>query len=108
MVKHCVVHFCSNSNKTGHTMHKFPKDANLKRQWVKFVQVKRADFKEPSVHSVISSGHFSQKVDSSLTTRFSGSKILRSFEKQAPGKVQGLSQNYVLPFKTIRTVFKVN
>ena len=40
-------------------MHKFPKDTNLKRQWVKFVQVKRADFVEPSVHSVICSNHFS-------------------------------------------------
>ena len=40
-------------------MQKFPKDANLKRQWVKFVQVKRAHFVEPSVHSVICSNHFS-------------------------------------------------
>ena len=59
MVKHCVVQFCSNSNKTGHTMHKFPKEANLKRQWVKFVQVKRADFDEPSEHSVVCSSHLS-------------------------------------------------
>ena len=34
-------------------MHKFPKDTNLRRQWVKFVQVKRADFVEPTEHSVI-------------------------------------------------------
>ena len=40
-------------------MHTFPKDANLKRQWVKFVQVKRADFVEPSEHSVVCSSHFS-------------------------------------------------
>ena len=40
-------------------MQKFPKDANLKRQWVKFVQVKRADFVEPSEHSVVCSSHFS-------------------------------------------------
>ena len=59
MAKCCVVHFCSNSNKTGHTMHKFPKDANLRQQWVKFVQVKRVDFKEPLMHSVICSSHFS-------------------------------------------------
>ena len=59
MVKCCVVQFCSNSNKTGHTMHKFPKDANLRRQWVKFVQVKRADFVEPTEHSVICNIHFS-------------------------------------------------
>ena len=40
-------------------MHKFQKDANLKQQWVKFVQVKRADFVEPSEHSVVCSSHFS-------------------------------------------------
>ena len=39
-------------------MHKFPKDANLKRQWVKFVQVKRADFVRPTEHSVICNVHF--------------------------------------------------
>lgn len=59
MVKHCVVQFCSNSNKTGHTMHKFPKEANLKRQWVKFVQVKRADFDQRSKHSVVCGSHLS-------------------------------------------------
>ena len=58
MVKRCVVQFCSNTNQTGHTMHKFPKDANLKRQWVKFVQVKRADFVRPTEHSVICNVHF--------------------------------------------------
>ena len=59
MIKRCVVQFCSNSNKTGHTMHKFPKVANLRRQWVKFVQVKRANFVEPTEHSVICNIYFS-------------------------------------------------
>ncbi len=59
MVKRCVVQFCSNSNETGYTMHKFPKDANLRRQWLRFVQLKRADFVEPSPHSVICHIHFS-------------------------------------------------
>ena len=40
-------------------MHKFPKDANLRRQWIKFVQVKRADFVEPTEYSVICNIHFS-------------------------------------------------
>ena len=40
-------------------MHKFPKDTNLRRQWVKFVQLKRADFVEPTEHSVICNIHFS-------------------------------------------------
>ena len=30
-------------------MHKCPKDANLRQQWVKFIQVKRADFVEPTI-----------------------------------------------------------
>ena len=59
MVKHCVVQFCSNSNKTGYTIHKFPKDANLRRQWVKFVQVKRANFVAATEHSAICNIHFS-------------------------------------------------
>ena len=44
MVKRCVVQFCTDLNKTGHKMQIFPNDANLKRQFVKFVQVKIADF----------------------------------------------------------------
>ena len=40
-------------------MHEFPKDANLRWPWVKFVQVKRANFVEPIEHSVICNIHFS-------------------------------------------------
>ena len=40
-------------------MHKLPKDANLRRQWVEFVQVKRANFVQPMEHSVICNIHFS-------------------------------------------------
>ena len=35
MVKRCVVQFCADSNKTGHTMQIFPNDENLKGQFVK-------------------------------------------------------------------------
>ena len=42
MVKRCVVQFCTDSNKTGHTMQRFPNEANLKQQRVKFVQVKES------------------------------------------------------------------
>lgn len=40
-------------------MHKFPKDANLRRQWVKFVYVKRATSVEPTEHLVVCNIHFS-------------------------------------------------
>ena len=59
IVKRCVVQFCSNSNKTGYTIHKFPKDANLRRQWVKFVQVKRANLVAATEHSAIWNIHLS-------------------------------------------------
>ena len=53
MGKCCVVQFCENSSKTGHSTHLFPKEENLRLQWLKFVQVKRADFLQPTVHSII-------------------------------------------------------
>ena len=44
MVKRCVVQFCTDLNKTGHAMQIFSNDANFKRQFVKIIQVKIADF----------------------------------------------------------------
>ena len=63
MVKRCVVQFCTDSNKTGQTMQRFPNEANLKQQRVKFVQVKGAHFVEPFQHFVDCSSHFSPDCD---------------------------------------------
>ena len=63
MVKRCVVQFCTDSNKTGHTMQRFPNEANLKQQRVKFAQVKGAHFVEPFQHFVDCSSHFSPDCD---------------------------------------------
>ena len=63
MVKRCVVQFCTDSNKTGHTMQRFPNKANLKQQRVKFVQVKGVHFVEPFEHFVVCSSHFSPDCD---------------------------------------------
>ena len=87
MVKRCVFHFCSNSNKSGHTTHKFPKDGNLRRQWVKFVQVKRADFEEPSVHSVICSSHVSPNCYEKSYVAEMGLKRARKKKKLLSGAV---------------------
>ena len=62
MVKRCAVQFCTDSNKTGHTMQIFPNDANLKRQFVKFVQ--------GQISQIVCSSHFSSwccTEDSGLT-----------------------------------------
>ncbi len=62
MVQICVVKFCSNSDKTGHSIHRFPKDKTLRHQWTRFVQVKRADFSDRSVteNTVICGAHFTR------------------------------------------------
>ena len=36
MVRQCVAQFCSNSNQSGHSIHRVPKDNHLRRQWVRF------------------------------------------------------------------------
>ena len=79
MVKRCVVQFCTDSNKTGHTMQRFPNDTNLKRQLVKLVQVKIADFVKLFEHSVVCSSHFFSwcHTNNSGPTR---SKLFRSIE----------------------------
>ncbi len=62
MVQRCVVKFCGNSDKTGHS--KFPQNTSkaLRRRCVRFVQTKRADFGEGSVtaYSVVCGAHFTK------------------------------------------------
>ena len=60
-IKRCVVGSCNNSNKTGHSTHFFPKEERIRRQWIKFVQVKRADFLQPTEHSIICGVHFAHE-----------------------------------------------
>ena len=68
MVQRCVVKFCSNSDKTAHSVHKVPRDPSIRRQWVAFVKVKRADFSESSVtkHTVLCGAHFTRESFSNL------------------------------------------
>ena len=59
LVKRCVVGSCNNSNKTGHSTHFFfPKEERIRRQWI---QVKRADFLQPTEHSIICGAHFAHE-----------------------------------------------
>ncbi|KAG1963589.1 lethal(3)malignant brain tumor-like protein 2 [Pimephales promelas] len=65
MVNYCVCGGCTNSNLTGHRVHRFPskkKDGAVFRAWVRFVQVKRRDFTSASVtqNAVVCRFHFRQ------------------------------------------------
>ncbi|XP_052077309.1 uncharacterized protein LOC127715311 isoform X2 [Mytilus californianus] len=59
MGKGCAVAGCSNSIKTGHSVHLFPKDEQQRVLWIRFVKLTRVDFSEPTQNSAICSAHFS-------------------------------------------------
>ncbi|XP_019905867.2 zinc finger MYM-type protein 4 isoform X2 [Esox lucius] len=61
MVNYCVCAGCTNSSLSGNRVHHFPsRKSKVFRFWVRFVQVKRADFTAGSVttHSVVCGAHF--------------------------------------------------
>jgi len=62
MVRACEVNWCENSNKIEQSIHLFPPesddDISLRRAWMKFVQVKRANFPHPVASSVIHQHNF--------------------------------------------------
>ena len=59
MVNKCVAAGCSNGPGPGITIHKFPKDPALRKQWEKQVQRKRANWKATD-SSVLCSEHFTE------------------------------------------------
>ena len=57
--------YCSNTNKDNISLFSFPKDASVRRQWVKFVASDRCDEwvkkdYEPSKWAVLCSAHFDE------------------------------------------------
>lgn len=59
---YCAVAECNSKHADGFTLHQFPTDAETRRQWIKFVQTCRADFRPsfgtPNQNSRICSLHF--------------------------------------------------
>ena len=109
MPKRCVAQFCSNTSKE-QSLHGFPKDAGLRRQWVKFVQMKRADFKAPTENSqaVICGAHFKPECFSGGLMAEMGYKRKRDLItgsvptiQMVPDKIQG--QIAKRPCETIST-----
>ena len=92
MVKRCVVQFCTDSNKTGHTLQRFPNEANLKQQRVKFVQVKGVHFVEPFQHFVDCSSHFSPDCDEKSYMVEMGLKMKKQLLPSAVTTIQALPE----------------
>ena len=62
MPAYCVAANCNNSQTTpGITMHEFPRNRlAVRRNWIKFIQFKRADFLAAPHHAHLCSEHFSE------------------------------------------------
>ncbi|XP_025113129.1 uncharacterized protein LOC112575462 isoform X4 [Pomacea canaliculata] len=56
--KTCAVAECTGRNSDGISIHSFPSDPSLRKQWVQFVRVCRADFTTPTRNSVVCERHF--------------------------------------------------
>jgi len=54
----CVAYGCGKTNVNGVSMHYFPKDYNLRKQWADFVHLKRAKWAGPTDYSALCSDHF--------------------------------------------------
>ena len=64
------------------------RDLNLRRQWTKFDQVKRADFVEPSKHSVICGAHFTSDCFKGGYMREMGFKMSMNLIPSAVPRIQ--------------------
>lgn len=58
MVKRCVVQGCGNSSATGHSVHFFPKEKNMRSKWERFVKTTRAAWAHATATTVICGAHF--------------------------------------------------
>ncbi|XP_057701391.1 gastrula zinc finger protein XlCGF57.1-like [Corythoichthys intestinalis] len=61
MVQNCCAMWCTNSYLSKYSIHEFPsakKKDGLRRQWVKFVRAKRANFPDPASGTVLCGAHF--------------------------------------------------
>ena len=88
MVNSCVAFGCSNNYKTGVSVFKFPKDAELRKKWIQQVKRTRAKWNGPSPHSVLCGEHFTED----------------SFEP-LPNKL-GIKKRAVLKKDAVPTIFK--
>ena len=76
MGRNCVV-LCTNTQKKGVSLFKFPEDSKLKKAWTQQVQRTRNKWKGPSAYSAVCSEHFTENCFevSSLVSKQMGLKM---------------------------------
>jgi len=91
--RRCVAGYCSNTTKDNVSLFSFPKNASIRRQWVKFVAVNRCDEwaekdYEPSQWALLCSTHFDESCfDSSVSLKQSMGFTLPYYKKLLPDAV---------------------
>lgn len=58
MGRYCIVGGCSNTSKSGVSLFKFPKDAQLRSIWINKIVKTRAKWRGPTENSAVCSDHF--------------------------------------------------
>ena len=56
--KFCVAAGCTSTYRDNVSLHEFPREETIRRQWVNFVKAKRKDFIQPTQYSILCEKHF--------------------------------------------------
>ena len=70
--KRCVVMFCNKTNADGVSLHQFPADENVRRQWIAFVRSKRVPSSWTPGSGHICSAHFTDDNYEGLDAKLAG------------------------------------
>ncbi|XP_047223040.1 zinc finger protein 773-like isoform X2 [Girardinichthys multiradiatus] len=88
MPSRCVARFCGSTVKDGVTIHSFPKEPDLRRNWEQFVQAKRKDFHHATPYSVLCSKHFQvDDYDDAMMQMFGFKSKKKRLKKDAVPKI---------------------
>ena len=92
MVNSCCAQWCSNTYLSGQSVHEFPKGdkrQNIRKQWVRFVQTKRANFDlKPTSTAILCGAHFADNCFSNLMEYKSGFAKKLNLTKDAVPTIQ--------------------
>ena len=90
MPNRCIVAGCSGTSKDDVSLHRFPKEENLRKIWTSKVKLTRADWHGPSDYSTICSNHFSEDdfEDRGIYSSFGMKQMKRKLKDGAIPKIR--------------------
>ena len=86
--KRCVVMFCNKTNADGVSLHQFPADENVRRQWIAFVRSKREPSSWTPGSGHICSAHFTDDNYEGLGAKLAGFSSKLVLKKTAVPSIQ--------------------